>query len=107
MRNAGDPVPFNPPVPSIPLMIDAYYHVGFGLTLNNYPIPNTSKEMKTNISAFLYIIKLALSPDWFLKKTFFDAMTKIFCKLLSKRNKIPERSSDNRYFLDFWNFFHL
>ena len=100
----GDPVPFNPPVPSIPLMIDAYYHVGFGLTLNNYPTPNTSKEMKTDVSAFLYIIKLALSPDWFHTKTFFDAITKIFINQLSKRYKILQQSSKNRYFFDFWNF---
>ena len=31
MRNPGDPIPFMPPIPSIPYLIDDYYHVGNGL----------------------------------------------------------------------------
>ena len=37
VRNPGDPVPFQPPVPDIPLLIDSFYHVGFGVTLQNIP----------------------------------------------------------------------
>ena len=70
MINTGDPVPYNPPVPSIPFMIDAYYHVGFGLTLHNYPTADCSKQLKTGLPIFLFLIKLALSPDWFHKKDF-------------------------------------
>ena len=38
VRNPGDPVPFQPPVPDIPLLIDSFYHVGFGVTLQNMPL---------------------------------------------------------------------
>ena len=36
VRNTGDPVPFVPPVPDIPFLIDSFYHVGFGVTLPNF-----------------------------------------------------------------------
>ena len=36
MRVVGDPVPFNPPIPYFPLKCDAFYHVGFGITLQNF-----------------------------------------------------------------------
>ena len=63
--NAGDPVPFIPPVPSIPYMTDAYYHVGFGLTLHNSPTAESSDQLETGLHSF---IERVLSPDWFHRK---------------------------------------
>ena len=36
VRLVGDPVPFNPPIPYLPFLCDTYYHVGFGITLENF-----------------------------------------------------------------------
>ena len=30
MRNFGDPIPHMPPIPSIPDVVDDFYHVGYG-----------------------------------------------------------------------------
>ena len=67
MVNAGDPVPFIPPVPSIPFITDAYYHVGFGLTLHNSPTPEGFEQRKTGLYSF---IERVLSQDWVHRKTF-------------------------------------
>ena len=80
MVNAGDPVPFIPPVPSIPFMTDAYYHVGFGLTLHSAPSTKSSKQLKTG---FCSLIELVLSPDWFHRKIFLIIKNIYFQNLLS------------------------
>ena len=36
MRNFGDPIPHMPPIPSIPDVVDDFYHVGFGSAIGSY-----------------------------------------------------------------------
>ena len=67
MVNAGDPVPFIPPVPSIGTMTDAYHHVGFGITLHNSPAPKGSEQLEEGLSS---LIEPVLSQDWFHRKRF-------------------------------------
>ena len=66
MVNAGDPVPFIPPIPSIGSLTDAYFHVGFGITLNNSSAPKASEQLDFYSLFDLYsLIERVLSQDWF------------------------------------------
>ena len=74
MVNAGDPIPFNPPVPSIPFMTEAYHHVGFGLTLHNFSTPDSSTEQKTGFLPLFF--NFASSQDWFHRRNSFNSKQK-------------------------------
>lgn len=58
VRNTGDPIPFQPPVPDIPFLIDSFYHVGFGVTLPNLTTKISSEITQTPSSLQAKLMRL-------------------------------------------------
>ena len=59
VRVVGDPIPYNPPIPYLPYLCDAFYHVGFGITLENFVKgrPQTDEIFKILVG-FDYVFSL-------------------------------------------------
>ena len=65
VRNIGDPVPFQPPVPDILFLIHSFYHVGFGVTLPNLPKKISSEIVWDSLPLLKKLLRLgevAISP---------------------------------------------